>query len=95
MSVVFRPSLQDGPGVLAGCSPDSVRGYSHGFPPGSHRQSRLLKGNAGLSGDMALRVEKAFGVRMDTLMRVASAYEIAATRRREELIRGRRVVCAA
>jgi hypothetical protein len=94
MSVVFRPSLQDGAGVLAGCSPDSVRGYSHGFPPGSHRQSRLLKGNAGLSGDMALRVEKAFGVRMDTLMRVASAYEIAATRRREELIRGRRVVCA-
>jgi plasmid maintenance system antidote protein VapI len=54
----------------------------------------MLKGNAGLSGDMALRVEKAFGVRMDTLMRVASACEIAVTRRREKLIRGRRVVCA-
>ena len=95
MSVSFMPSLQDGAGVLAGCSPDSVRGYSHGLPPGSHRQSRMLKGNAGLSGDMALRIEKAFGVRMDTLMRMASAYEIAATRRREKLIRVRRVVCSA
>jgi len=54
----------------------------------------MLKGNAGLSGDMALRIEKAFGVKMDTLMRMASAYEIAATRRREKLIRVRRVVCA-
>jgi addiction module HigA family antidote len=57
--------------------------------------SSLLNGKAGLSGDMALRIEKAFGVRMDTLMRMASAYEIAATRKREKLIRVRRVVCAA
>jgi addiction module HigA family antidote len=57
--------------------------------------SSLLNGKAGLSGDMALRIEKAFGVKMDTLMRMASAYEIAATRKREKLIRVRRVVCAA
>ena len=56
--------------------------------------SSLLNGKAGLSGDMALRIEKAFGVKMDTLMRMASAYEIAATRKREKLIRVRRVVCA-
>src|ERR1035437_6382975 len=31
--------------------------------------SSLLNGKAGLSGDMALRIEKAFGVKMDTLMR--------------------------
>ena len=49
--------------------------------------SSLLNGKAGLSGDMALRVEKAFGVRMDTLMRMQSAYEIARTRKREKLIR--------
>jgi len=94
MSVSFMPSLQDGAGVLAGCSPDSVRGYSHGLPPGSQTLSSLLNGKAGLSGDMALRIEKAFGVKMDTLMRMASAYEIAATRKREKLIRVRRVVCA-
>ena len=28
--------------------------------------SNLLNGNADLSGDMALRIEKAFGVKMDT-----------------------------
>jgi hypothetical protein len=28
----------------------------------------LLNGKAGLSGEMALRIEKAFGVRMDTLV---------------------------
>jgi plasmid maintenance system antidote protein VapI len=57
--------------------------------------SSLLNGKAGLSGDMALRIEKAFGVKMDTLMRMGAAYEIAQTRKREKLIRARRVVCAA
>jgi len=40
---------------------------------------------AGLSGDRSLRIEKAFGVPMDTLMRMWSAYEIAETRKRERL----------
>jgi antitoxin HigA-1 len=37
---------------------------------------------------MALRIEKAFGVRMDTLMRMQSNYDIAKTRSREKEIRG-------
>ena len=53
--------------------------------------SRLLHAKADLSGDMALRIEKAFGVRMDTLMRMQSAYDIARTRRREKHIRVRRI----
>ena len=57
--------------------------------------SSLLNGKAGLSGDMALRIEKAFGVKMDTLMRMQSAYEIAETRKREKLIRVQRVRSAA
>jgi len=48
-----------------------------------------------LSGEMALRIEKAFGVKMDTLMRMQSAYEIAQTRKREKLIRIEPVRCAA
>jgi addiction module HigA family antidote len=32
--------------------------------------SNLLNGNADLSGEMALRIEKAFGVSMDTLFRM-------------------------
>jgi antitoxin HigA-1 len=46
----------------------------------------LGNGKAALSGDMALRIEKALGVRMETLMRMQSAYEIAETRKREKLI---------
>ena len=53
--------------------------------------SSLLNGKADLSGDMALRIEKAFGVRMDTLMRMQSAYDIARTRLREGQIRVRRI----
>jgi addiction module HigA family antidote len=57
--------------------------------------SSLLNGKAGLSGEMALRIEKAFGVKMDTLMHMQSAYEIAQTRKREKLIRVERVRSAA
>ena len=57
--------------------------------------SSLLNGKAGLSGEMALRIEKAFGVKMDTLMRMQSACEIAQTRKREKLIRVQPVRCAA
>src|SRR6201997_1527845 len=52
--------------------------------------SSLLNGKADLSGDMALRIEKAFGVKMDTLMRMQSSYDIARTRKREKEIRVRR-----
>jgi len=51
--------------------------------------SSLLNDKANLSGEMALRIEKAFGVRMDTLMRMQSSYDIAQTRKRENSIRVR------
>ncbi len=53
--------------------------------------SSLLNSKAGLSGDMALRIEKAFGVKMDTLMRMQSSYDIAQTRKRDNEIQVRRV----
>lgn len=53
--------------------------------------SSLLNSKADLSGDMALRIEKAFGVKMDTLMRMQSAYDIAQTRKREKDIRVKRI----
>ena len=57
--------------------------------------SSLLNGKASLSGDMALRIEKAFGVRMETLMRMQSSFDIAETRKREGQIRLRRVAVLA
>ena len=52
--------------------------------------SSLLNGQADLSGDIALRLEKAFGVRMDTLMRMQASYDIARTRQRQKSITVRR-----
>ena len=52
--------------------------------------SNLLNQNADLSGEMALRIEKAFGVNMDTLMRMQAAYDIAEARKGAGKIRIRR-----
>ncbi|HEV2421879.1 MAG TPA: HigA family addiction module antitoxin [Candidatus Acidoferrales bacterium] len=53
--------------------------------------SSLLNSKADLSGNMALRIEKAFGVKMDTLMRMQASYDIAQTRKREKQIHVKRV----
>lgn len=42
--------------------------------------SDLLHGNAALSPEMALRIEKAFGVDMDLLLKMQLAYDVAETR---------------
>jgi addiction module HigA family antidote len=49
--------------------------------------SALLNERASLSPEMALRIEKAFGVKMDTLLRMQTAYEIAEARERASEIR--------
>ena len=43
--------------------------------------SAFLNGRSDLSGTMALRIEKAFGVEMDTLIRMQASFDIARTRR--------------
>jgi antitoxin HigA-1 len=48
--------------------------------------SSLVNARANLSGEMALRFEKAFGVDMETLMRMQNSYDIAQARRRAKLI---------
>ena len=53
--------------------------------------SSLLNGKTDLSVDMALRIKKAFGVKMDRLMRMQSSYDIAQTRKREKQIRVPRI----
>jgi antitoxin HigA-1 len=44
--------------------------------------SALVNERAHLSSDMALRIEKAFGVSMDTLMRMQNSHDIAQARKR-------------
>jgi addiction module HigA family antidote len=54
--------------------------------------SALLNGRAALSSEMALRIEKAFGPKMDTLLRMQTSYEIAEARERAASIKVRRYV---
>lgn len=49
--------------------------------------SSLLNERSYLSPEMALRIEKAFCIPMDTLMRMQNSYDIAQARRKESEIR--------
>ena len=49
--------------------------------------SALLNARGSLSSEMALRIEKAFGVSMETLMRMQNSYDIAEARKREDEIK--------
>ena len=46
--------------------------------------SKLLNGHQGLSAEMAIRFEQAFGLKADTLLRMQSARALAEARARED-----------
>jgi addiction module HigA family antidote len=48
--------------------------------------SNLLNGNAGLSAEMPIRFENAFGLRAETLLRMQVAHDLAAARSEEEAV---------
>ena len=73
------------------CGPARDRAAAAALKVSRPALSGLLNGKADLSGDMALRIEKAFGVKMDTLMRMQASYDIARTRLREGRIHVRRI----
>ena len=49
--------------------------------------SNLVNGNASLSPEMALRIEKAFDVSMDTLLRMQAWYDTYTMRQRSEAVK--------
>ena len=48
--------------------------------------SALLNEHVSMSPDMAIRFDKAFGVSMETLMRMQNSYDIAQARKRWDLV---------
>ena len=52
--------------------------------------SAFLNGRASLSGEMAVRIEKAFGLEAETMLRMQNNYDIAQARIRYRHIRVRR-----
>jgi len=51
-----------------------------------HTLSRLINGQAGISPEMAIRLEKAFGGSADSWLRMQAAYDLAQARRHEDEI---------
>lgn len=73
----------------------SVTALAEHFGVSRQALSALLNGNASLSPDMAIRFEKAFGVKADTLLRMQTAHDLAQARLREGEIVVRPVTHAA
>ena len=57
--------------------------------------SKLINGRASLSPEMALRFEKAFGLKMDTLLRMQTSYDIAQVRKAANKIKVERYAARA
>ncbi len=72
----------------------SVTAAAEALDIGRPALSNLLNEKASLSPEMALRVEKAFGVKMDTLLRMQARYDAYHMRKQEKQVRVRRYVPA-
>jgi addiction module HigA family antidote len=91
MAIKLHSSLAVHPGVwlraeLVEPAGLSITGAAERLHVTRQAMSNLLNGNAGLSAEMAIRFEKAFGLRADTLMRMQSAHELAEARAYQDAI---------
>jgi addiction module HigA family antidote len=59
-----------------------------------HTLSRVINGQAGISPDMAIRLEKAFGGTADSWLRMQAAYDLAKARQHENRIKVKRYALA-
>jgi hypothetical protein len=53
---------------------------------GRDEEGNVLNGNSGLSAAMAIRFEKAFGLRAETLLRMQVAHDLAVAREEEIMV---------
>ena len=73
----------------------SVKALADHFGVSRQAMSALLNGNASLSADMAIRNEKAYGVKADTQLRMQATFDLAQARARERNIKVRKLANAA
>jgi addiction module HigA family antidote len=57
--------------------------------------SAVVNGRAALSPDLALRIEKAFGPKVDMMLRIQAAYDAAQVRKRTKRIKVKRFAAKA
>ena len=65
----------------------SVTDLAQHFGVSRQALSTLLNGNSSLSADMAIRFEKAFGIKADTMLRMQTTYDLAQARQLEAYIK--------
>ncbi|AJA10870.1 MULTISPECIES: HigA family addiction module antitoxin [Sphingomonadales] len=65
----------------------NVKELAQHFGVSRQNLSNVLNGHTGLTADMAIRFEKAFGLKADTLMRMQGAYDLAQARGHEDEIK--------
>lgn len=85
MALTLHPSLAVHPGDWLKSEVVEPHGISINRLAASFHVSRqalsnLFNGRAALSADMAIRFEKAFGIKADMLMRMQTAYDMAQAR---------------
>lgn len=100
MAIMLHPSFAVHPGVWLReeiVEPHGLSVTDLAKHLGVSRQalSTLLNGRAGLTAEMAIRFEKAFGLKADTLCRMQTAHELAQARGREKRIKVERLAEAA
>lgn len=72
----------------------TVKALAAHFGVARQTLSTLLNGHAALTAAMAIRFEKAFSVKADTLMRMQIAYEMAEAREHEDALAVERLIAA-
>lgn len=100
MAIKLHPSFSVHPGLWLKSEFIDPHGLSVTIAAGKlgvtrQAMSNLLNGNAGLSAEMAIRFEKAFGTRADTLLRMQAAHDLAKARQHEKDIKVERIPTAA
>ena len=88
MAIKLHSSLAVHPGLwlraeVVGPAGLSVTDMAEHLDVSRQAMSKLLNGGQGLSAEMAIRFEKAFGLKAETLMRMQGAHELAEARLRE------------
>ena len=100
MAMIMHPSLAVHPGDWLKSEVVDPHGVSINrlaacFHVTRQTLSNLFNGHTALSADMAIRFEKAFGIRADTLMRMQTSYDMAKARAHADDIVVDQVVVAA
>ncbi len=100
MALIMHPSLAVHPGdwlksEIVDPSGVSINLLASCFHVTRQTLSSLFNGHTALSAEMAIRFEKAFGVKADTLMRMQIAYDLAKARAHAEDIVVDEVLAAA